>query len=41
MSVEYSLLERASVRINETPCARFTHAVDYAQAADGLCPPKA
>ncbi len=36
MSVEFSLLELASVRINETPCDSFTHAVAYAQAADGL-----
>src|SRR6187402_3509233 len=36
MSVEFSLLELASVRINETPCDSFTHAVAYAKAADGL-----
>ena len=36
MSVEFSLLELASVRINETPCDSFTHAVAYAKAADAL-----
>ena len=36
MSVEFSLLELASVRINETPCDSFTHALTYAQAADNL-----
>jgi luciferase family oxidoreductase group 1 len=36
MSVEFSLLELASVRINETPCDSFTHAVAYAQEADAL-----
>lgn len=36
MPVEFSLLELASVRINETPCDSFTHAVAYAKAADAL-----
>jgi luciferase family oxidoreductase group 1 len=36
MSVEFSLLELASVRINETPCDSFNHAVAYAKAADAL-----
>lgn len=36
MSVEFSLLELASVRINETPCDSFYHAVVYAQAVDEL-----
>ncbi|WP_331353236.1 LLM class flavin-dependent oxidoreductase [Cellvibrio sp. UBA7671] len=36
MSVEFSLLELASVRIDETPCDSFTHAVAYAKAADAL-----
>ncbi len=36
MSVEFSLLELASVRINETPCDSFTHALAYAKAADAL-----
>ncbi|HEX7762946.1 MAG TPA: LLM class flavin-dependent oxidoreductase [Cellvibrio sp.] len=36
MSVEFSLLELASVRINETPCDSFSHALSYAQAADSL-----
>lgn len=36
MSVEFSLLELASVRINETPCDSFTHALTYARAADDL-----
>lgn len=36
MSVEFSLLELASVRINETPCDSFVHAVAYAKAADAL-----
>ena len=34
MSVEFSLLELASVRINETPCDSFTHAVAYAPHLD-------
>jgi luciferase family oxidoreductase group 1 len=36
MSVEFSLLELAAVRVNETACDSFNHAVDYAQAADAL-----
>lgn len=36
MSVEFSLLELASVRIHETPCDTFHHALSYAQAADSL-----
>ncbi len=36
MSVEFSLLELAAVRVNETPCDSFTHAVAYAQAADAF-----
>jgi luciferase family oxidoreductase group 1 len=36
MSIEFSLLELASVRINETPCDSFTHALAYATAADEL-----
>lgn len=36
MSVEFSLLELASVRVNETPCDTFNHAVAYAKAADAL-----
>ncbi|MFC3114010.1 LLM class flavin-dependent oxidoreductase [Cellvibrio fontiphilus] len=36
MSVEFSLLELASVRVDETPCDTFKHTVAYAQAADGL-----
>lgn len=36
MSVEFSLLELASVRINETPCDTFKHTVAYAKAADAL-----
>ncbi len=36
MSVEFSLLELASVRVNETPCDTFKHTVAYAKAADAL-----
>jgi luciferase family oxidoreductase group 1 len=36
MSVEFSLLELAAVRVHETACDSFNHAVDYAQAADAL-----
>jgi luciferase family oxidoreductase group 1 len=36
MSVEFSLLELASVRLNESPCDSFNHALDYANAADSL-----
>ena len=36
MSVEFSLLELASVRINETACDTFNHVVAYAKAADTL-----
>ena len=36
MSVEFSLLELAAIRVNETPCDTFIHSVAYAQAADAL-----
>lgn len=36
MSIEFSLLELASVRLQETPCDSFAHALDYAQTAETL-----
>lgn len=36
MAVEFSLLELAAVRVNESVCDTFKHTADYAQAADAL-----